>query len=224
MIAGHGLAESDLPRLLHHVDVAWASVPADHPLAAERDDMLASRRALAADPDAARWREPIDSPVGPLPRVAALHATSYVIASQLHAEGTADPELLEIGVAALADSIGALATRGGITAHVTLATQTSDWTVRADATGWHTTAAAPPASARVAAPAGVLLDIASGRASDVPGLLRRGEISVSDPAGLLPVAQVLATTGGIPGGPALRSGLAMLRVTGSVFSRLRWGR
>jgi hypothetical protein len=54
--------------------------------------------------------------------------------------------------------------------------------------------------------AGLLLDIASGRAS-APAAYARGDIRAQDLQGLLAVAQVLARSPGLPGTDGLRAGL-----------------
>jgi hypothetical protein len=221
VLDGFGLAGADLPRLLDHARTAWAAVPDEHPLTADRLVHLGYLAELEQTPDDPRWTEPFDSPVGPLPKATALHAACFVIASQLRQTDAADGDLLEIAVAALADSIGALAVRNRVTTAATLDTGAAAWTLQSGADGWTLTDAPPPARAAIRAPAAALVDIAGGRAGDVAGLLARGELSVSDPTALLPIAEVLAATPGIPGGAGLRSGLALLRLGNSLFGRFR---
>lgn len=220
-LTGLGLADRDLPRLLSHARTAWAAVPDDHPLGADRPEHLAHLAELEQTPQDPRWREPFDSPVGPLPKATALHAACFVIAAELRDGDAADDDLLEIAVAALADSIGALAVRNRVAAAATLDTGRAAWTLRAADDGWSLTDAPPAATAGIRAPASALVDIAGGRVGDVAGLLARGELKVTDPAGLLPLAEVLASTPGIPGGAGLRSGLMLIRLSGSIVGRFR---
>jgi hypothetical protein len=69
------------------------------------------------------------------------------------------------------------------------------------------------AGTAVEAPAGLLLDAASGRANPVPALARR-KLKVHELSGLMRLAPIVSAAPGIPGGPILA--LAARTLGGSV--------
>jgi hypothetical protein len=176
------------------------------------------------------------STLGPLPLRTFLHATAYrvtVAALDLQpALGTdaapAFAELMELGLVALVDVVGALSAREGLSAQLTGDTDVGVWTFVAADGSWRVVGAEagvrPPAGPAVIGSAQVLLDVSSGRADDVGGLYRRHELRLEDVPGLLRLAPLLDQVPGIPGAPGLRfaaRGFELASRTMSAFGRLR---
>jgi hypothetical protein len=172
---------------------------------------------------------PTRSLLGTLPVLTLLHATTYqvaVSALDLEACGAQVPdELVTTGLRALLDTTGALAARAGVTA--SLVARTPSVVVGAAARGpaWRTADVAPdlPGPA-IVAEARTILDITSGRASNVPGLYRSGDLRVVDLPGLLALAPVISDVPGIPGGAALGRALSFMNGVGTLLGRLPFGR
>jgi hypothetical protein len=148
----------------------------------------------------------------------------------------APPRLLAHGLAALIDTVGAVAAQQqsaqqqsalslmAITPQVRVGTGACDG-------NWRTAGMEAPEGPAIICDAGLLLDIASGRTS-APAAYTRGDLRAQDLSGLLDVAQVLARSPGLPGTDGLRAALqaydssaAMARAVsgavGSAWRRLR---
>jgi hypothetical protein len=130
-------------------------------------------------------------------------------------------EVLQSGLAALADVTGALAAACGITGGATLATPDGGWRFAADPSGWTVThvAAGSTSGAAVEAPAAVLLEAASGRINPVPAVARR-RLKVREVSGLLKLAPIVQAVPGIPGGPILQLAARTVGGAGGVLGRL----
>jgi hypothetical protein len=165
-----------------------------------------------ADDDAYGLR-PVASQLGALPLRTFLHATAYRVAvAGLDLEPimattsrAAFAELMELGLVALVDVVGALAAREGLSVRLTGDTDVGAWTFVADAGSWRVDdPVRPRGGPTVIASARVLLGVTSGRAEDVGGLYRRGELKLEDVSGLLRLAPLLDQVPGIPGATGLR--------------------
>ena len=197
-------------------------------LAALRAARAANERYLAEEPD---WLDtaPTVSTVGRLPMLSVVLGQAYELAVHgldLVPAGAEPPpaEVLQSGIAALADVTGALAVAGGITAGAALVTPDGGWAFAADDDGW-TVRRLPPGQVpgtAVEAPADLLLDAASGRANPVVALARR-RLKVHQLAGLLQLAPIVQSAPGIPGGPILQLAARTLGSTGGLLGRLRRG-
>jgi hypothetical protein len=163
---------------------------------------------------------PTMSTVGPLPLLTQLHAGAYelaVHALDLMPCGAPRPshELLNAGVAALADVTGGLAARHNVRATVTSLTPRGGWTFEAADGGWTTTEIGPdarPHGAVIRADEAVLLDASAGRVS-IPPLLLDGRLKVQDMAMMLRLTPLLDEVPGLPGGGPLK---VAARVVGGV--------
>lgn len=172
-----------------------------------RDDVAT----WAASPDAAHEALlPVAGPLGIVPLGTLVAATAYQCAVAVRdlapAGATAAPRLLAHGLAALIDTVGAVASQqqsalslAAVTPQVSIGTGARDG-------DWRTARVEAPEGPAVICDAGLLLDIASGRAS-APAAYARGELRAHDLPGLLVVAQVLARSPGLPGTDGLRSAL-----------------
>ena len=203
---------------------------------ADRAEVLAALRAarsatetyLAQEPD---WLDtaPTVSTVGRLPMLSVVLGQAYELAVHgldlVSAGAPAPPaEVLQSGIAALADVTGALAAAGGISGGAALATPDGGWAFTADDDGW--TVRRLPAGrvegTAVEAAADLLLDAASGRVNPVGALARR-RLKVHQLAGLMKLAPIVQSAPGIPGGPILQLAARTLGSTGGLLSRLRLG-
>lgn len=167
------------------------------------------------------------SSLGQLPVLSLAHASTYELA--VHAldlapcgAPTPGPELLQSGLASLMDVTGALAARSGIDITVTAQTPDGGWSFTSEpGDGW----SVEPARAGFAGPgvrgtAADLLDASAGRAS-LPQLLVSRRLVVSQLTSFMRLAPLLHDVPGLPGGAALKTGVAGLgKVTGLV-TRLR---
>jgi uncharacterized protein (TIGR03083 family) len=197
-------------------------------LAALRAARAATERYLAEEP---AWLDtaPTVSTVGRLPMLSVVLGQAYELAVHgldlVSAGAPAPPaEVLQSGIAALADVTGALAAAGGITAGAALVTPDGGWAFAADDEGWtvrRLPAGQVPGTA-VEASADLLLDAASGRANPVGALARR-RLRVHQLAGLLQLAPIVQSAPGIPGGPILQLAARTLGSTGGLLGRLRRG-
>ena len=207
---------------------AHRDAPREEVLAALRAGRAATERYLAEEPD---WLDtaPTVSTVGRLPMLSVVLGQAYELAVHgldLVSAGAEapPPEVLQSGIAALADVTGALAAAEGITAGAALATPDGGWVFAADGEGWTVRRLAPgqvPGTA-VEAPADLLLDAASGRLNPVVALARR-RLRVHQLAGLLLLAPLVQSAPGIPGGPILQLAARTLGSTGGLLGRLRRG-
>jgi uncharacterized protein (TIGR03083 family) len=214
------------------VDAVNARVTAAH-RDATRDEVLA---ALRRNRDAtARYleEEPVEldkaptvSVVGRLPLLSVVLGQAYELA--VHGLDLADagappvpPEVLQSGLAALADVTGALAASCGITGGATLTTPEGGWRFASDADGWTVRRVNPgeATGTAVEARADVLLDAASGRINPVPAVARR-RLKVHDVGGLLALAPIVQAVPGIPGGPILQFAARTVGGAGGLLGRL----
>ena len=210
------------------VTAAHRDASRDEVLAALHRGREATERYLADEPD---WVDtaPTVSTVGRLPMLSVVLGQAYELAVHgldLVSAGAAPPpaEVLQSGLAALADVTGALAAAGGITADATLATPDGGWRFASDGRGWtvHQVPAGPPHGTAVEAPAELLLDAASGRVNPVVAVARR-RLRVHELTGLLQLAPIVSAAPGIPGGPILQLAARTLGSTGGLLGRLRRG-
>jgi uncharacterized protein (TIGR03083 family) len=194
-------------------------------LAALQRNRDATVRYLADEPvdlDSA----PAVSTIGRLPMLSVVLGQAYELAVHgldLAAVG-APPvpgEVLQSGLAALADVTGALAAAEGIAGGATLLTPDGGWTFAADGNGWTVDRVGPgrgPGTA-VEAPADLLLEAASGRVNPVAALAQR-RLRVHELAGLLKLAPIVSSAPGIPGGPLLQLAARTLGGAGGLLGRL----
>src|SRR3954470_21159623 len=206
-----------------HRDASPAEV-----LAALRAAREATVRYLADEPE---WVDtaPTVSTVGRLPMLSVVLGQAYELAVHgldlVSAGAPAPPaEVLQSGIAALADVTGALAAAEGITGGAALATPDGGWAFAADERGWpvrRLAAGDVPGTAVEAAP-DLLLDAASGRVNPVVALARR-RLRVHQLAGLLELAPIVSARPRIPGGPILQLAARTLGSTGGLLGRLRRG-
>jgi uncharacterized protein (TIGR03083 family) len=188
----------------------------------------ATERYLADEPEELDTA-PTVSTVGRLPMLSVVLGQAYELAVHgldlVSAGAPAPPaEVLQSGIAALADVTGALAAAQGITAGVALATPDGGWSFAADASGWtvRRLAAGDVPGTAVQAPADLLLDAASGRVNPVVALARR-RLRVQELTGLMQLAPIVQSAPGIPGGPILQLAARTLGTTGGLLGRLRRG-
>ena len=210
------------------VTAAHRDAPPADVLAALRAARAATEHYLAEEP---AWLDtaPTVSTVGRLPLLSVVLGQAYELAVHgldlVSAGAPAPPaEVLQSGIAALADVTGALAAAGGITAGAALTTPDGGWAFASDGTGWtvrRLRAGEVPGTA-VEAPADLLLDAASGRVNPVVAVARR-RLKVHQLSGLLQLAPIVQSAPGIPGGPILQLAARTLGTTGGLLGRLRRG-
>jgi uncharacterized protein (TIGR03083 family) len=194
-------------------------------LAALRRNREATARYLADEP-AELDTAPTVSVVGRIPLLSVVLGQAYELAVHgldLVSCGAAPPraDVLQSGLAALADVTGGLAASMDITGGVTLATPDGGWGFAADAHGWTVRRVAPGrhTGPTVEAPAQLLLEAASGRVNPVPAVARR-RLKVHDVGGLLKLAPIVQAVPGIPGGPILQLAARTVGGAGGVVGRL----
>jgi hypothetical protein len=206
-----------------HRDASRAEV-----LAALHAARAATERYLTEEPG---WLDtaPTVSTVGRLPLLSVVLGQAYELAVHgldLVSAGAPapPPEVLQAGIAALADVTGALAAAQGIRGGAALVTPDGGWAFAADDEGW--TVRRVPAGrvtgTAVEARADLLLDAASGRANPVAAVARR-QLRVHGLPGLLELAPIVQSAPGIPGGPILSLAARTLGGAGGLLSRLRRG-
>src|SRR3954452_15007296 len=187
-----------------HRDASPAEV-----LAALRAAREATVRYLADEPE---WLDtaPTVSTVGRLPMLSVVLGQAYELAVHgldLVSAGAPPPpaEVLQSGIAALADVTGALAAASGIIAGAALATPDGGWAFAAHPEGWTVDRLAPGqvSGTAVEASADLLLDNAAGRVTPVIALARR-RLKVHQLTGLMQLAPIVQAAPGIPGGPILQ--------------------
>lgn len=208
------------------VTAAHRDASRDEVLAALRRNREATARYLAEEPvrlDTA----PAVATVGRLPLLSVVLGQAYELA--VHGLDLAPlgappvpADVLQSGLAALADVTGALAASCGITGGVRLVTPDGGWGFAADDGGWtvRRAAAGDTSGTAVQAPADLLLDAASGRVNPVTALARR-RLRVHDIGGLLRLAPIVSAAPGIPGGPILALAARTLGEAGGLLGRLR---
>jgi uncharacterized protein (TIGR03083 family) len=214
------------------VDGVNARVTAAH-RDASREEVLAAlhrnRQAtvdyLDAEPEELD-HAPTVSTVGRLPLLSVVLGQAYELA--VHGLDLADAgappvpaDVLQSGLAALADVTGALAASCDITGGATLATPEGGWRFDADPAGWTVRRTSPgdTSGTAVEAPADLLLEAASGRINPVPAVARR-RLKVHQLGGLLKLAPIVQVAPGIPGGPILQLAARTLGGAGGVLGRL----
>jgi uncharacterized protein (TIGR03083 family) len=197
----------------------------DEVLAALRRNREATVRYLADEPVELDTALTV-STIGRLPLLSVVLGQAYELAVHgLDLAATGAPpvpaEVLQSGLAALADVTGALAAAGGIDGGATLATPDGGWRFAADDAGWTVDRVTGTAVAGTAvmARADLLLEAASGRVNPVAALARR-RLRVQELGGLLRLAPIVQAAPGIPGGPILQLAARSLGGAGSVVGRL----
>jgi hypothetical protein len=213
------------------VDAVNARVTSAH-RDASRDDVLAALRRNREATARYLDEEPIEldtapavSVVGRIPLLSVVLGQAYELAVHgldLVSCGAAPPppDVLQSGLAALADVTGGLAASMDITGGVTLATPDGGWAFHSDGDGW--TVRRVPAGRTdgpaVEAPADLLLDAASGRVNPVPAVALR-RLKVHDVGGLLALAPIVQAVPGIPGGPILQLAARTVGGAGGMIGR-----
>src|SRR3954452_7254340 len=214
------------------VDAVNARVTATHRdatreevLAALRRNREATERYLTEEPEELDTA-PTVSVVGRLPLLSVVLGQAYELA--VHGLDLADlgappvpDEVLQSGLAALADVTGALAASCGITGGATPTTPGGGRRVAAAPRGWTVSRVAPGSTSgpAVEAPAAVLLEAASGRINPVPAVARR-RLKVREVGGLLKLAPIVQAVPGIPGGPILQLAAKTVGGAGGLLGRL----
>jgi uncharacterized protein (TIGR03083 family) len=171
------------------------------------------------------------SSVGPLPVLSLVHAGTYELA--VHALDLAPcgalpppPVLLDRGLAALIDVTGALSARAGVDIALTAMTPQGGWRFTSAGDGWTTerATAGPFAGVGVRGSAADLLDASAGRAA-LPHLLLTRRLTVQQLPQWMRLAPLLDEVPGLPGGVALKAGVAGLSSVvggvGKVLGRFR---
>jgi uncharacterized protein (TIGR03083 family) len=214
------------------VDAVNARVTTAHRDSSREDVLAALHRNRQATVDYLdREPEELDhaltvSTVGRLPLLSVVLGQAYELA--VHGLDLADAgappipaDVLQSGLAALADVTGALAASCDITGGATLATPDGGWRFAADPSGWTVRRVAPGdlAGTAVEGPADLLLDAASGRVNPVPAVARR-RLKVHEIGGLLRLAPIVQVAPGIPGGPILQLAARTLGGAGGMLGRL----
>jgi uncharacterized protein (TIGR03083 family) len=214
------------------VDATNARVTAAH-RDANREEVLAGLRRNREATARYLTEEPEDldtaltvSVVGRIPLLSVVLGQAYELAVHgldLVSCGAAPPppDVLQSGLAALADVTGGLAASMAIDGEVTLATPDGGWTFVSAGGGW--TVDRVPAG-RIDGPAvegaaDLLLEAASGRINPVPAVARR-KLKVHDVGGLLRLAPIVQAVPGIPGGPILQLAARTVGGAGGVLGRL----
>ena len=214
------------------VDATNARVTAAH-RGASREEVLAglrrnreaTARYLAEEPEGLDTALTV-SVVGRIPLLSVVLGQAYELAVHgldLVSCGAAPPppDVLQSGLAALADVTGGLAASMAIDGEVTLATPDGGWTFVSSGGGWTVEQVAP---GRIDGPAvegaaDLLLEAASGRINPVPAVARR-KLKVHDVGGLLQLAPIVQAVPGIPGGPILQLAARTVGGAGSMLGRL----
>jgi uncharacterized protein (TIGR03083 family) len=214
------------------VDAVNAQVTAAHRDAAREEVLAALQRnreatvRYLADEPADLDTAPAVSTIGRLPMLSVVLGQAYELAVHgldLAAIGAprVPADVLQSGLAALADVTGALAAAAGIDGGATLLTPDGGWTFAADAGGWTVDRVGPGRlrGTAVEASAELLLEAASGRVNPVAALAQR-RLKVHELAGLLKLAPIVSAAPGIPGGPILQLAARTLGGAGGLLGRL----
>jgi uncharacterized protein (TIGR03083 family) len=223
--SGGGGTPPDVDGVNARVTAAHRDAPREEVLAALHRNRQATADYLDDEPEELD-HAPTVSTVGRLPLLSVVLGQAYELA--VHGLDLADAgappvptDVLQSGLAALADVTGALAASCDITGGATLATPDGGWTFAADPDGWtvRRTAAGDTSGTAVEAPASLLLEAASGRVNPVPAVARR-RLKVHQLGGLLKLAPIVQVAPGIPGGPILQLAARTLGGAGGVFGRV----
>ncbi|HET9658337.1 MAG TPA: maleylpyruvate isomerase N-terminal domain-containing protein [Kineosporiaceae bacterium] len=172
-------------------------------------------------------REWTETALGQLPVAGVLAASTFELA--VHALDIAEPEqipvaLLDAGVAALVDLVGALAARRGLRTMVAVVTPSGSWGTSTEPNSWMTVPLAPVQARELRWPAVEgcaqdILDAAAGRQLAAQLLLTR-RFRLHDLPALLRLTPALEEVTGLPGGPALRAAARTLGQTAQLIGRL----
>jgi uncharacterized protein (TIGR03083 family) len=217
--------QPDVDAVNARVTAAHRDASREEILAALRRNREATERYLTEEPEELDTA-PTVSVVGRLPLLSVVLGQAYELA--VHGLDLADigappvpDDVLQSGLAALADVTGALAASCDITGGATLTTPDGGWRFAADPDGWTVTrvAAGSGSGATVEAPADVLLEAASGRINPVPAVARR-KLKVHQIGGLLQLAPIVQAVPGIPGGPILQLAAKTVGGAGGVLGRI----
>jgi hypothetical protein len=218
-------AQPDVDAVNARVTAAHRHASREEVLAALRRNREATERYLTEEPEELDTA-PTVSVVGRLPLLSVVLGQAYELA--VHGLDLVDvgaprvpDDVLQSGLAALADVTGALAASCGITGGATLTTPDGGWRFAADPDGWTVTrvAAGSVPGATVEAAADVLLEAASGRINPVPAVARR-KLKVHEIGGLLKLAPIVQAVPGIPGGPILQLAAKTVGGAGGVLGRI----
>lgn len=172
-----------------------------------------------------RGTELVNGALGPMPLLTVVHAGCYELA--LHGldvvdalDTECDPQLLQHGIAALADSTGCLAARSGVDAGVGIVADGAAWRFESSKDGGWTTSeiTGEPHGPRVSGSATDLLEASSGRAEPVR-LVARRRLKISHVGGLMTLAPIIDQVPGLPGGKGLAFAAKSLGGVGSLFRR-----
>jgi uncharacterized protein (TIGR03083 family) len=201
---------------------------------ASRADVLAALREsrdevagfLGSDDAARLGQRPVRSVLGPLPLSTLVAAGAYELAvhtldlAPAGAPAPSDP-LLSAGLAALADTTGALAARYDITAAAGCVAPEGGWAFAAKPGAWTTLElpGVPPEWPAVQGRAADLLDASAGRRA-VPPMLARRDLRLHHVTGLLALAPIVEAVPGLPGGSALRLAVHNVRGLSRLLRRL----
>ncbi|SNR66451.1 TIGR03083 family protein [Blastococcus mobilis] len=215
----------DVDAVNARVTSAHRDATRDEVLVALRRNREATARYLAEEPAELDTALTV-SVVGRIPLLSVVLGQAYELAVHgldLVSCGAAPPsaDVLQSGLAALADVTGGLAASMDITGGVTLATPEGGWAFDSDGGGW-TVRQVPPGRVdgpAVEAPADLLLEAASGRINPVPAVARR-RLKVHDVGGLLALAPIVQAVPGIPGGPILQLAARTVGGAGGMLGRL----
>jgi uncharacterized protein (TIGR03083 family) len=215
----------DVDAVNARVTAAHRDASREEVLAALRRNRDATARYLDEEPEELDTA-PTVSVVGSIPLLSVVLGQAYELAVHgldLVSCGATPPpaDVLQSGLAALADVTGGLAASMDITGGVTLATPDGGWAFDADAEGWtvRRVTAGRHVGPTVEAPAQLLLEAASGRINPVPAVARR-RLKVHDVGGLLKLAPIVQAVPGIPGGPILQLAARTVGGAGGVVGRL----
>lgn len=199
---------------LEAIDTRVIAARAGGPRAAIMDSLQRARDEVAtwvASPDVAREALlPVAGPLGIVPLGTMVAATAYqcaVAVRDLAPAGVTAPDaLMGRGLAALVDTVGAVAAQQETALALSAITPQMRIGTGACNGDWRTVAVNEAEGPALLCDAGLLLDIAAGRTS-APAAYARGEIRAQDLPGLLTVAQALARAPGLPGTDGLRAAL-----------------
>ena len=222
--AGGAGTPPDVDAVNARVTAAHRDASREEVLAGLRRNREATARYLAEEPvelDTA----PTVSVVGRIPLLSVVLGQAYELAVHgldLVSCGAAPPpgDVLQSGLAALADVTGGLAASMDITGGVTLATPDGGWAFDAGPHGWtvRQVPAGEHAGPAVEGSAQLLLEAASGRSNPVPAVARR-RLKVHDVGGLLTLAPIVQAVPGIPGGPILQLAAKTVGGAGGLVGR-----
>ena len=218
----------------HDVDDRNAMLVAAHQDASADEAIAAlerSRDVLAAwfdtDEPAELAAARVHSTIGQLPLLSLVHAGCYELAVHALDLGPCGAEppsefLLGRGLAALMDVTGALSSHAGIDLTVSAASPGGGWSFTSTTKGWTTqpVPAGPFDGVGVRGTTADLLDASAGRVA-LPSLLVQRRLVVQQLASFMRLAPLVSDVPGLPGGQALKAGLAGISGITRMLGRLR---